>query len=68
LPPRGIGRTLTDDGFSAGLLSRFSFSPITNQSNDRLFLAGIAEEKCMPVFALPFLDRIYYEFLFADKD
>ena len=28
--------------FSAGFLSRFFFSPITNQSNDRLFLARIA--------------------------
>jgi len=32
---------------SAGLLSRFSFSPIKNQSNDRLFLAGIAGKKWM---------------------
>jgi hypothetical protein len=38
--------TFCTGGSSAGLLG-FSFSPITNQSNDRLFLAGIAGEKWM---------------------
>src|SRR5580704_16741015 len=35
----------------------FSFSPITNQSNDRLFLAGKAGENACSVFAVPFLGQ-----------
>jgi len=52
--------------FSAGLLSRFSFSPIKNQSNDRLFLPGIAGKKWMLGFRTTILGRIYHNFLFAD--
>jgi hypothetical protein len=49
----------------AGLLG-FSFSPITNQSNDGLFLAGIAGEKWMLGFRTSILVQDLYKFLLAD--
>jgi hypothetical protein len=53
-------------GLTVGLLSRFSFSPIKNQSNDRLLLPGIAGKKWMLGFRTTILGRIYHNFLFAD--
>jgi hypothetical protein len=47
------------------ILPRFSFSVITNQSNDRLLLAGIAGEKWMLGFGTAVLVQDLYMFLFA---
>jgi len=49
-------------------VSVFPFSPITNQSNDRLFLGGIAGEKWMVGFRTAILVQDLYKFLFAKNN
>jgi hypothetical protein len=51
-------------GFSALLFSRFSFSPIANQLNDRLFLPALAGKNGILGFRTAILaPHLYIKFL-----